>query len=191
MSEKNIIDTLINNLLQDKDLRGGSTNWENWMSKLTLFTCLYCAQQHGKIIDISMLKNKTEVNAHERCQCEYVPMRIKIAGTATNQGINGVDVHLIKYWRLPNYYVTKETAKTAGWVSWRGNLDDVLPMSMIGGNIYKNKDGKLPQISGRIWYEADINYDGGFRSRQRILYSNDGLIFVSYDHYQTFYEIRN
>ena len=38
-------------------------------------------------------------------------------------------------------------------------------------------------------YEADINYDKGFRNRQRILYSNDGLIFVTYDHYQTFYEI--
>lgn len=62
---------------------------------------------------------------------------------------------------------------------------------MIGGNIYKNRDGKLPQANGRIWYEADINYDGGFRSRHRILFSNDGLIFASYDHYQTFYEITN
>ena len=191
MSEKNIIDTAINNLLQDRELRGGSTNWANWMSKLTLFTCLLCTQQHGKIVDISMLKNKTKVNAHKNCECEYVPMRTKIVGTVTNQGINGVDVYLIKYWRLPNYYVTKETAKNAGWVSWRGNLDDVLPTSMIGGNVYRNKDGKLPQISGRIWYEADINYDGGFRNRQRILYSNDGLMFVSYDHYQTFYEITN
>ena len=161
------------------------------MSQLTLFTCLYCAQQHGKIVDISILENKTEVNAHERCQCEYVPMRTKIAGTATNQGLGGVDVYLLKYWKLPNYYVTKEAAKSAGWVSWKGNLDDVLPMRMIGGNVYRNKDGKLPQSNGRIWYEADINYDGGFRSRQRILYSNDGLIFISYDHYQTFYEITN
>ena len=137
---ENFIEKLINNLAQDRNLRGNSVKWANWMSKLTLLTCLYCVQQHGKIVDISMLENKTEVNAHERCKCEYVPMRAKTAGTATIQGINGVDVYLIKYWRLPNYYVTKETAKTAGWVSWRGNLDDVLPMSMIGGNIYKNKD---------------------------------------------------
>ena len=37
-----------------------------------------------------------------------------------------------------------------------------------------------------------INYglkNSGKRNRQRIVYSNDGLIFVSYDHYQTFYEI--
>ena len=42
---------------------------------------------------------------------------------------------------------------------------------------------------GRVWYEADINYDGGYRSNDRILYSNDGLIFVTYDHYKTFYEV--
>ena len=41
------------------------------------------------------------------------------------------------------------------------------------------------------WYEADINYTGGFRTHDRILYSNDGLIFVTYEHYQTFYEITN
>lgn len=60
---------------------------------------------------------------------------------------------------------------------------------MIGGNIYKNIDHKLPDFPGRVWYEADINYEYGYRNNSRILYSNDGLIFVSYDHYKTFYEI--
>jgi hypothetical protein len=45
-------------------------------------------------------------------------------------------------------------------------------------------------IYRRIWYEADINYTSGYRGTERILYSNDGLIFVTYDHYQTFYEIQ-
>lgn len=189
MSEKNIIDTIINNLLQDKELRGGSKNWANWMSKLTLFTCLRCAQQHGKIIDISMLQNKTEVNAHERCQCEYVPMRTKRVGTATDWGLEGADSYLFYSGRLPDYYVSFEAAEDAGWRSKKGNLNKVLPGKMIGGAVYKNKDRKLPQSPGRVWYEADINYDGGYRNRQRILYSNDGLIFISYDHYQTFYEI--
>ena len=70
-----------------------------------------------------------------------------------------------------------------------GNLDEVLPDKMIGGDIYKNKDGKLPNASGRVWYEADINYTEGYRNRERILYSSDGLMFATYDHYQTFYEI--
>lgn len=189
MSEKNIIDTAINNLLQDRELRGGSTNWANWISKLTLFTCLLCTQQHGKIVDISMLKNKTKVNAHKNCECEYVSMRTKQVGAATDLGMEGADSYLFYSGRLPDYYVSFEAAEDAGWRSKKGNLNKVLPGTMIGGAVYKNKDGKLPQSPGRVWYEADINYDGGYRNRQRILYSNDGLIFISYDHYQTFYEI--
>ena len=60
---------------------------------------------------------------------------------------------------------------------------------MITRGQYYNDDGHLPSASGRIWYEADINYKTGRRNDQRIIWSNDGLIFVTYDHYETFYEI--
>ena len=83
----------------------------------------------------------------------------------------------------------KETAEDAGWVNWQGNLDDVLPGKVIGGNVYQNREEKLPEANGRVWYEADINYNGGYRNGERILYSNDGLVFVTYDHYKTFYEV--
>ena len=55
--------------------------------------------------------------------------------------------------------------------------------------MFYNDKGKLPEKNGRIWYEADINYLKGKRNSERIVYSNDGLIFVSYDHYKTFIEI--
>lgn len=83
----------------------------------------------------------------------------------------------------------KKDAKLQGWKPIQGNLDQVLPNMMIGGDIYKNRNGHLPYWPGRVWYEADINYTGGFRTRHRILYSNDGLVFVTYDHYETFIEI--
>ncbi|MBQ3085849.1 MAG: hypothetical protein IJC45_00790 [Clostridia bacterium] len=60
---------------------------------------------------------------------------------------------------------------------------------MIYNGVYNNSNGHLPQASGRIWYEADINYKVGPRNSQRIVWSNDGLVFVTYDHYETFYEI--
>ena len=60
---------------------------------------------------------------------------------------------------------------------------------MVFGGIYQNKNNHLPSIPGRIWYEADINYYDGLRNGHRILFSNDGLIFVTYDHYLSFYEI--
>ncbi len=52
-----------------------------------------------------------------------------------------------------------------------------------------NSNKHLPTAYGRIWYEADINYVSGKRNRERIVWSNDGLIFVTYDHYRTFIEI--
>lgn len=57
------------------------------------------------------------------------------------------------------------------------------------GGMYYNKNGKLPNALDRVWYEADINYYEGRRNKHRIYFSNDGLIFVSYDHGNTFYEI--
>ena len=60
---------------------------------------------------------------------------------------------------------------------------------MLTKGVYDNDDNHLPQKDGREWYEADINYKIGKRNGQRIVWSNDGLIFVTYDHYKTFYEI--
>ena len=54
---------------------------------------------------------------------------------------------------------------------------------------YQNRNGHLPSRTGRQWYEADINYTRGKRNSHRVVWSNDGLIFVTYDHYQTFVEI--
>lgn len=174
---------------QDKDLGGDSENWANWMSALTLTTCKFCAEQHGKIVQIQILHHNRRVQAHLNCLCVYVPMRTKAVGTVTMMGNEGADVYLFYYGKLPNYYVSKEAAEAAGWKKHGKNVSDVMPGKMIGGSEFKNNTGKLPSAPGRIWYEADINYTNGKRNRQRILYSNDGLFFVTYDHYHTFYNI--
>jgi len=126
---------------------------------------------------------------HERCKCTLVPMRTKSAGTATDLLTEGADFYLYYHKELPEYYVIYNEAESVGWRSKKGNLDKVLPGKMIGGEIFENGERKLPHSEGRVWREADINYDSGFRNRQRILYSSDGLVFVSYDHCKTFYEI--
>ena len=90
---------------------------------------------------------------------------------------------------MPDYYITKEEAAALGWKPKQANLSEVAPGKMLGGNLYKNVPEVLPNATGRKWYEADLDYDSGFRNEKRLLYSNDGLIFVSYDHGQTFYEI--
>ena len=57
---------------------------------------------------------------------------------------------------------------------------------MIGGDIFKNGEGFLPFKEGRIWYECDIDYQGGYRNNYRLVYSNDGLIFRTDSHYSNF-----
>ena len=89
----------------------------------------------------------------------------------------------------PKTILERLLPKKNGWISCKGNLREVLPGATIGGDIYKNRENKLPTAPGRIWYEADIDYNGGFRNQSRLLFSNDGLLFATYDHYQTFYEI--
>lgn len=88
--------------------------------------------------------------------------------------------------KLPDYYITKGEARSEGWNPSKGNLCDVLPGRAIGGDVFTNREGQLPEKQGRKWYEADLNYDCGRRNADRLLFSNDGLVFVTHDHYKTF-----
>ena len=115
-------------------------------------------------------------------------MRTKLLGSITSSGIEGMDVFLAYWGILPGNYIGKDSARNAGWKP-KKSLSNKLPGKSIGGDIYANRNLKLPQIPGRVWYEADINYTEGKRNSERLLYSNDGLMFVTYDHYETFYEI--
>jgi len=59
----------------------------------------------------------------------------------------------------------------------------------IGGDSFGNREGILPKKEGRKWFECDINYEGGYRGAERIVYSNDGLIYYTNDHYKTFVQL--
>lgn len=97
-----------------------------------------------------------------------------------------VALYLHTYHKLPGNFITKKEAEALGWVSSKGNLWDVTDHMSIGGDYFGNYEGKLPKKSGRKWYECDINYQGGRRGAERILFSNDGLIYYTDDHYETF-----
>ena len=116
-------------------------------------------------------------------------MKTVKAGTATTKRLDGSDWTLKYESKLPDYYIEYREAEKLGFKNFLGNLDIVVPNRMITRGVYSNRNGHLPNKEWRIWHEADINYIGGFRNGQRIIYSNDGLIFVTYDHYQTFFEI--
>ena len=165
-----------------------SKKYKNWIAHLDLRTCKVCRDMHGKIWKMEE-KPEIEPKIHNRCRCEIKAMVTVKAGTATTKGLDGADWSLKYEAKLPDYYLTNAQAKANGWKPKSANLSTACPDKMIFGGEYKNKDTHLPKTDGRIWYEADINYQSGFRNNQRIVFSNDGLIFVTYDHYKTFFEI--
>ena len=164
-----------------------SKNYKHWISAEDLKRCVECKNNHGKIWYIEETPSPASP-AHFNCRCEIKLMEAITAGTATINGTDGADWTLKYTGKLPAYYVDKSEALQKGWEpsKWPSNF---IPEQMIAAGIYKNRNNHLPQEPGRIWYEADINYQYGKRNTQRIVWSNDGLIFVTYDHYETFCEI--
>ena len=92
--------------------------------------------------------------------------------------------YLHQHQRLPSYYLTKSQARRQGWEPSKGNLCQILPGRAIGGDRFSNREKVLPEKQGRHWFEADVNYDCGRRGSDRMLYSSDGMIYVTRDHYR-------
>jgi len=97
-----------------------------------------------------------------------------------------VALYLYVFWELPPNYITKDEAYDMGWDSQAGNLWDVAYGFCIGGDRFGNREGLLPDDGVRQWYECDVNYEGGYRGAERLLFSSDGLIYYTGDHYETF-----
>ncbi len=97
-----------------------------------------------------------------------------------------VALYLHVFCELPANFITKQEARDLGWDNTKGNLWKVAPDMAIGGDRFGNREGSLPSKKGRQWYECDVNYQGGYRGSDRLLYSTDGLIYFTEDHYNTF-----
>lgn len=97
-----------------------------------------------------------------------------------------VSLYLHTFAHLPNNYITKDEAEAIGWDSNKGNLWEVSNKKSIGGDRFYNREGLLPIDENRIYYECDIDYEGGYRNAKRLVYSNDGFIYYTEDHYESF-----
>jgi len=100
-----------------------------------------------------------------------------------------VALYIHTYGKLPSNFISKKEAEDLGWKQKQGEagqLHVVAPGMSIGGSSFGNYEGLLPEKKGRKYYECDINYEKGNRGAERIVYSNDGLIFYTGDHYESF-----
>jgi len=96
-----------------------------------------------------------------------------------------VALYIHTYDRLPSNFITKKEAKKLGWSS--GGLDNYIYGACIGGDKFGNYEENLPEKKGRVYYECDIDtMHQRSRGAKRIVFSSDGLIYYTEDHYSSF-----
>lgn len=150
------------------------------MKKFLKFILIAALIALGLFAFISFRDHRPAIDPHAPAQEDG----IREDGIYTSK--EDVALYLYTYHKLPSNYVTKDKAKDMGWVASKGNLQDVCDSCSIGGDRFGNREGKLPKKDGRVYYECDIDYNGGTRNEKRIVYSSDWLIYYTQDHYRTF-----
>ena len=104
-------------------------------------------------------------------------------GVYTTKDDVALYIHL--YGHLPDNFITKDEARDLGWSG--GSLEPYAPGKSIGGSHFGNYEGLLPEADGRSYTECDINTMGAdSRGAERFVFSNDGLIYYTNDHYESF-----
>lgn len=122
-------------------------------------------------------------SAEATAQPEAQEAAIDEAGAYTTK--EDVSLYLYTYGHLPENFITKDEARALGWSG--GGLDDYDYGKCIGGDRFGNNEGLLPEASGRTYYECDIDtLHEDDRGPKRIVFSNDGLIYYTGDHYDSF-----
>ena len=155
-----------------------NNKWKNWLIKISmiLFLFILAGCQATKIITPPETPNTNKT--------ETTTVQVKKLQNYSTKDEVAAYIHEFKV--LPPNFITKKEAETLGWDNSKGNLWEVTKKKSIGGDSFGNMEGLLPKASGRKYYECDINYNGGYREAERIIYSNDGLIYYTNDHYKTF-----
>ncbi|MBQ6930084.1 MAG: ribonuclease [Oscillospiraceae bacterium] len=99
-----------------------------------------------------------------------------------------VAAYIYEWEELPPNYITKNEAEKLGWQSNKGNLWQVADGKSIGGDKFGNREGLLPE--GENYRECDVNYAGGYRDAERLVYSTDDFdIYYTADHYESFEQV--
>ena len=111
---------------------------------------------------------------------------IKIDEDGSYTDKENVALYIHTYGKLPQNYISKKTAESLGWNSGEA-VSTVAPGKSIGGDRFGNYEQLLPKKKGRQYYECDIDaYGKKSRGAKRIVFSNDGLIYYTDDHYESF-----
>lgn len=139
----------------------------------------------AEAVAASIVKN-TNNAAHN--SANYAGLKLDLK---TTEAANEVIESLRSTGQLPSKYVNKMNAYASGWSEGKA-VNNYVPGGQIGGDIFRNSDGLLPSAQGRIWFEADIGLSNTMsrgnaaQPASRLLYSSDGLLYVTPEHYSSF-----
>ena len=112
----------------------------------------------------------------------------KISESGKYDSKDEVALYIHTYGHLPSNYITKREAQNLGWSG--GSLKKYAPGCCIGGDRFGNYEGLLPKVKGRTYTECDIGtMNSSSRGAKRIIFSNDGLIYYTNDHYESFTQL--
>nr|WP_315046985.1 ribonuclease domain-containing protein [uncultured Campylobacter sp.] len=153
-------------------------------------------KSHPQVNEPAATNPKYEADAHRRRSADYE------ASNSQNPDANSkkqladepcisrecVSAHIRRTGSLPQNFITKKQAGELGWQG--GDLWRYARGKSIGGDRFGNFERRLPDKKGRIWRECDIEYRGGPRGAKRLIFSNDGLIFYTADHYESFERVQ-
>lgn len=136
--------------------------------------------------------NQTQVETSESIQettqqTNTATDQIQVSEDGAYTSPEEVAAYIDEFDKLPENFISKSEAEDLGWVSSEGNLWEVAEGMSIGGDYFGNYEGLLPEEDE--YREADVNYDGGFRGAERIIFSDDGDIYYTDDHYESFEQL--
>lgn len=157
------------------------------LSSLSLMIFPGCSSEDAADTAVTILEEASEYLENEEIyeeEAEYSESEIYEDGQYSDP--YDVAEYIYTYGHLPSNYLTKDEAEDLGWVSSEGNLWDVAYGMSIGGDYFGNYEGLLPDGD---YHECDVNYEGGFRGAERLIYSEDLSIYYTSDHYESFTQL--
>ena len=159
--------------------------WMNGLLAFVLAFTLTACGAAGTVGDGGDAGQRAEATQTEQSAEAQEADEATLTEDGTYTGKEDVAAYIHTYGHLPNNFITKKEAEKLGWSG--GSLEPYAPGKCIGGSRFGNYEGILPEKKGRTYTECDIDTLGASkRGAKRIVFSNDGLIYYTGDHYETF-----
>lgn len=157
----------------------------NMIKKASVWILIVLVMLASALLLASCESGQSENGENEQSEESSGSSDQRVAEDGTYDQKEDVAEYLSIYKKLPKNYIKKKEAKKLGWSG--GSVERVAPGKVIGGDHFGNYEKKLPDKKGRSYYECDIDTLGKTkRGPKRIIYSDDGLIYYTGDHYKSF-----